>query len=164
MQEITYRTATPDDAESISDLILNSQREFCFHEYTQDGQELMQRLCGAKALKNYIERGDVYFVAEHNEKIIGVAGIRDNEHLAHNFVDTAWHRHGISRQLWDLASAECVRRGNPGTFDLRASTYAIPVYEKWGFVRTAPTNQEYGITSTPMEMSGASELHAKRSV
>lgn len=154
MQDPIYRPATVDDAERISDLILSSQREFCFHEYTEEGQQLMSRLCGVNAIRQYIERGDIYFVAEQDGAIIGVAGIRDNQHLAHNFVRADWHRRGISRRLWDLASAECMRRGNPGSFDLRASTYAIEVYKKWGFVLVGPTEREYGITSTPMALSG----------
>lgn len=155
MEKVIFREATLDDADAISNLILESQREFCFHEYTAEGQELMSRLCGTKALRHYLERGDVYFVAESEGKIIGVAGIRENAHLAHNFVDSEWHRRGVSKRLWKLASEECMRRGNPGSFDLRASTYAIPVYEKWGFVQAAPADQEYGITSTPMKLGMA---------
>ena len=155
MSGIEYREAAVQDGDAISDLIMESQRLFCFHEYTPEGQELMAEVCGRKALKHYLERGDVYFVAESDGKIIGVAGIRDNEHLAHNFVEANWHRQGISKRLWELASGECLRRGNPGSFDLRASTYAIPVYLKWGFVQTGPTDQEYGITSTPMKLDMA---------
>lgn len=152
MDDVTFREAVLDDADAISDLIMDSQRQFCFHEYTPAGQQLMAEVCGRKALKHYLERGDVYYVAESEGKIIGVAGIRDNSHLAHNFVDANWHRRGVSRRLWKLASDECLRRGNPGSFDLRASTYAIPVYLSWGFVQTGPTDQEYGITSTPMAL------------
>jgi GNAT superfamily N-acetyltransferase len=152
MGEIEYREAVLQDGDAISGLIMASQRQFCFHEYTAKGQELMADVCGRKALKYYLERGDVYFVAESDGRIIGVVGIRDNKHLAHNFVEASWHRQGISKRLWDLASAECLRRGNPGTFGLRASTYAIPVYLQWGFVQTGPTDHEYGITSTPMKL------------
>ena len=151
-QDVLYRVALPDDAGPISDLILASQREFCFHEYTPDGQRLMARVCGRKAVRQYLERGDVYFIAESRGTIIGVAGIWDNHHLAHNFVATQWHLQGISKRLWHLASTECRKRGNPGRFELRASTYAIPVYEKWGFVRTGPTAMEQGIVSTPMAL------------
>lgn len=153
MSDVTFREAGIADADAISDLIMASQRQFCFHEYTPEGQALMARVCGREALKQYLGRGDVYFVAEADGMIVGVAGIRDNTHLAHNFVDSNWHRRGISKRLWQLASEECLRRGNPGCFDLRASTYAIPVYLKWGFAQTAPTDQEYGITSTPMTLN-----------
>ena len=153
MSEIWYRMATLEDADSISKLILDSQRKYCFHEYTEGGQKLMLRLCGVKAIQFYIERDDVYFVALNDDQIVGVVGIRDNDHLAHNFVDDNFHRNGISKELWRLATEECRKRGNEGSYNLRASTYAIPVYEKWGFVQTAPADQEYGITSTPMGLN-----------
>ena len=151
--EIAFRPGTAADAEAVSVLICDSQREFCFHEYTEEGKTLMLDLCGVQAIAHYIKRGDVYFVATHEGSVIGVAGIRDNDHLAHNFVHSDWHRQGISNQLWKLASDECRKRGNPGSFNLRASTYAIAVYEKWGFVRTGPTDQDHGITSTPMALN-----------
>ena len=153
MPEITYRVARLEDADYISTLIIDSQRKYCFHEYTEDGQKLMLRLCGTEAIKSYIERGDVYYVAWNGKKIIGVAGIRDNDHLTHNFVEASFHRKGISKELWRLATEECSRRGNQGSYNLRASTYAISVYEKWGFIQTGPADQEYGITSTPMELN-----------
>lgn len=104
VMKITYRQANLKDAENISYLILESQREFCFHEYTEEGKKLMLRLCGTRAIESYLDRRDVYFVAIHDSEIIGVAGIRDNEHLSHNFVAADWHRQGISKRLWDLTN------------------------------------------------------------
>ncbi|NOX51791.1 MAG: GNAT family N-acetyltransferase [Gammaproteobacteria bacterium] len=56
-------------------------------------------------------------------------------------------------ELLKFATEECRRRGNQGSYNLRASTYAIPVYEKWGFGQTGAADQEYGITSTPMVLN-----------
>lgn len=149
---ICYRQAVADDASQISTLILDSQHEFTFHEYTPAGQELMQKLCSGRAIREYIERGDIYFVAEIDGAIIGVIGIRQTSHVAHNFVATSWHRKGISGQLWKLGRAACLAAGNRGEFDLRASTFAIPVYEKWGFVITGEAEDTGGIISTPMRL------------
>jgi len=152
MSGISFREAILDDVERISTLILVSQDEFCFHEYTEDGKNLMRRLCGIDAIRSYVERGDIYYVAEFEERLIGVAGMRDREHLSHNFVARAWHRRGISNQLWRFVSDECERQGNDGSFSLNASTYAIPVYEKWGFEIVGPINHAYGLAFTPMEL------------
>jgi len=152
MSEITYREATADDADAISLLILDSQKEFCFHEYTEEGKQLMQQLCGTDAIRSYMDRGDVYYVAECEASLVGVAGVRDNEHLSHNFVDKKWHRKGISNRLWKLVSSECMRQGNRGAFNLNASTYAIPVYKKWGFRISGPMSQEFGLAFTPMNL------------
>jgi GNAT superfamily N-acetyltransferase len=152
MTDLIYREATTGDAEKISTLIIDSQKAFCFHEYTDDGKKLMLRLCGSSAIHSYIERGDIYYVAERGDFIVGVVGVRDNEHLSHNFVDKNWHRQGISNHLWKLVSAECVRRGSCGSFNLNASTYAISVYERWGFRITGSRSHEYGLAFTPMEL------------
>jgi GNAT superfamily N-acetyltransferase len=113
----------------------------------------MLRLCSAESIRSFVERGDVYYVALHGSQIIGVAGIRDNGHLTHNFVDDGFHRQGISRELWQLATAECSRQGNQGSYNLRVSTYAIPVYKKWGFVQTGAADHEHGITSTQIALT-----------
>jgi len=41
------------------------------------GQKLMLRLCSAKAMKPYIELGDIYYVALIGKRTIGVTEIRD---------------------------------------------------------------------------------------
>jgi GNAT superfamily N-acetyltransferase len=153
MSGVSYREATAEDAECISNLILESQEEFCFHEYSEDGKKLMLHLCGVDAIRSYIVRGDSYYVAECDGDFVGVAGVRDNEHLSHNFVDKNWHRQGISNNLWKLVSDECIRRGNNGSFNLNASTYAIPVYERWGFKVTGAMSHEHGLSFTPMELN-----------
>ncbi|MEM7015881.1 MAG: GNAT family N-acetyltransferase [Pseudomonadota bacterium] len=151
---IHYRTANESDAQAISKLILDSQAKFTFHEYSDAGREFMLRLCSEAAINEYLQRGDTYFVAEHDAVIIGVIGIRDAEHISHNFVDDAWHGRGISSALWRLGQNACRAAGNPGVFTLRASTYAIPIYEKWGFIKTAAAEDTGGIISTPMRLDG----------
>ena len=152
MGEITFRLATVDDADAISTLILDSQKEFCFREYTEDGKRFMLQLCGSDAIRSYIDRGDIYYVAESDDSLVGVAGVRDTEHLSHNFVNKRWHRKGISNHLWKLVSNECIRQGNRGSFNLNASSYAIPVYKKWGFNVSGPISHEYGLAFTPMDL------------
>lgn len=90
MTEITYREATRDDAKGISSLILESQEEFSFHEYTEEGKKVMLQLCGAEAIQSYVEHGDIYWVALHENQLIGVAGVRDKNHPT-----ISWLRVGI---------------------------------------------------------------------
>lgn len=44
----------------------------------------------------------------------------------------------------------CSEAGNPGHFELRASTFAIPIYEHWGFEKVGGAGDTGGIISTPM--------------
>ena len=154
MQGITFRIATPDDAGAISQLVLNLQARFTFHEYTEDGKALMARELAPAKIADTIGRGDVVFLAEQGSRLVGVVSIRENEHLSLNFVDENFHKRGISSVLWALGREECIKRGNVGRFTLRASTFAIPVYEKWGFVLTGEINRSGGILSYPMVLEG----------
>lgn len=149
-QDITFRAAAPEDAGAISKLVLASQTKFTFHEYTEEGRALMLRGLAPEAVADTITGGNVVFLAEKNKRLIGVVSIRDNQHLSLNFVDERLHRQGVSAELWALGKAECIRRGNPGRFTLRASTYAIPIYEKWGFVKTGEIDRSGGTFSHPM--------------
>jgi GNAT superfamily N-acetyltransferase len=148
--DITYRPGTAEDAGAISGLVLRLQRRFTFHEYTQAGRALMESQLERSAVANTITAGNVVFVAERNGLLIGVVSIRNNAHLSLNFVDEAHHRIGVAGSLWELGKTECIKRGNPGRFTLRSSTFAIPVYEKWGFVRNGPIDRNGGTYSHPM--------------
>jgi GNAT superfamily N-acetyltransferase len=152
---VLLRNGSPDDAAAISGLILEAQASFSFHEYSVQGRTLMAQLCSADALRNYLERGDCYRVAFSGGQLIGVIGIREGNHIAHNFVDAQHHQRGISGRLWREARAACLAgtlsSGKPGTFTLQASSYAIPVYVRW--VQTASAIDQNGIVSTPMQLT-----------
>jgi hypothetical protein len=49
-----------------------------------------------------------------------------------------------------VARREAVARGGPGQFTVNSSNYAVPVYEAFGFVRTAPTQCLKGLYFNPM--------------
>lgn len=154
---VHLRPARLDDAETISALILRSQQKFTYHEFSVGGQAIMARACSAESIHSFVQRGDIYVVSEIDEEIVGVTGLRESPpgagwHLVHNFVDERWHRLGIAQQMWDLARQTCLQIGNGPRFTLRSSTFAIGVYERWGFVRTGPRTSEHGITWTPMAL------------
>ncbi|NKC10848.1 MAG: GNAT family N-acetyltransferase [Gammaproteobacteria bacterium] len=156
MPPITYRPGLPEDAAAVSTLIINVQREFTFRDFTTEGQALMQEFCAPSAIKKYIERGDIYFVACAGADVIGVIGVKDHSHMMFNFVRPAWHRQGISTHLWQRAKAACLAAGNTGTFTLRSSAFAIPVYQRWGFAATGEAVSDRGIVYTPMRLSSKS--------
>ena len=44
--------------------------------------------------------------------------------------------------------------GHDGVFTVNSSTYALPVYMRFGFVRTAPTQESKGLRYNPMQLGG----------
>lgn len=105
-------------------------------------------------LRGFMQAGIRYYAAVENGTLAGFIAIRDNSHLFHMFVSKSHHRKGVARQLWDVARAEAMAQGNPGMFTVNASNYAVPVYEKMGFVRTGPTQSKNGIFYNPMQLDG----------
>ena len=68
------------------------------------------------------------------------------KHIALFFVDGKYHMQGIGRQLWNV-----MLRENPNhELTVHSSLYAIPVYERLGFVKTGAIQTENGITYLPM--------------
>ncbi|WP_179957703.1 GNAT family N-acetyltransferase [Exilibacterium tricleocarpae] len=149
---IYYRPAKTTDAAAISKLILDTQSQFSVENFSPEGERLLAKVCSAEAIEGYLESGYIYFVAEDEATIVGVIGVRDRCHIEHNFVRGDYHRQGISSQLWRLAKESCLQQGNKGEFELRASTFAIPIYERWGFVKEGEKQSIGGIIFTPMRL------------
>lgn len=103
-------------------------------------------------IKQLIESGLRYHLAEINGNIVGIIGMKDNVHLYHLFVDEAFQRKGIARQLWGVAMQHCKMAGNPGIFTVNASRYAQSVYESFGFLAQSGPQERKGVVTIPMQL------------
>jgi GNAT superfamily N-acetyltransferase len=146
------RPATPRDAEAISALIMRLSPTFTLHP---DGQGAEKFFAGVtpEAIQEYLALPEyAYRVAEEEGALAGVVGVRGNSHLFHLFVDPAHQGRGLSRRLWKMAMDTAIRAGNPGEFTVNSSLYAVPVYERYGFVPTGPRVEMHGIAFVPMKL------------
>jgi ribosomal protein S18 acetylase RimI-like enzyme len=107
------------------------------------------------AIVKFVSDGFRYHVALAGDEIVGFVGIRDNRHLYHLFVAESFQRRGVGRRLWEVAHEECRSRSHAGPFTVNSSTNAIPMYERLGFRRTAPTQDQGGVVFNPMALSDA---------
>ena len=107
----------------------------------------------ADGIRQLIESGLRYHLAELDDNIIGIVGMKDNKHLYHLFVDENFQGKGIARQLWNIAMANCKVAGNPGEFTVNSSRYAQHVYESFGFVAQSAPHERNGIMTLPMKMT-----------
>ncbi|WP_420126884.1 GNAT family N-acetyltransferase [Longimicrobium sp.] len=146
------RPATAGDAAGISALILSVSRFFTLHPDGEGAEAFLANL-SPQAIGGYlVSPAFAYQVAEEDGALAGVVAIRDNAHLHHLFVAAAHHGRGLARQLWDAAREAALRAGNPGEFTVNSSIYAIPVYERFGFVPTGPRVEQNGIAFLPMKL------------
>lgn len=140
------------DIPAVARLMRTLSEEFIVHESTTEAAASFVRENDEAGILNFIDAGIVYRVAEIDGRVVGFIAIRENRHLFHMFVDKAYHRRGIARQLWEVARKAAIEAGNPGVFTVNSSNYALPVYEKLGFVRTEPTRETNGLYYNPMRL------------
>lgn len=95
----------------------------------------------------------MYHVAETGHGLVGVVGVKDNNHLYHLFVAEQYQHQGIARKLWRVAMQACLDKGNPGEFTVNSSSYARGVYKKLGFVEQSGPREKGGVVFFPMKLS-----------
>jgi GNAT superfamily N-acetyltransferase len=150
-EALILREAAPGDAEAISALM---------HPLLRYALADPDRPEEAAAYSHVISVGFVaaalasdryrYHVAEVDGEIAGVVAVRDGAHLFQLYVAEPLHGRGIAARLWDTARRDARARGNPGRFTVNSSRYAIPVYERFGFVATDALQIKDGIAFLPM--------------
>ena len=158
MTPVTIRAARVEDAEAISALITSLA-----HHGLADADDpgaaaaffatvTPDAIAGALADARYR-----YYVAQADGVLAGVIGMRDAGHLYHLFVAEPFRGRGIAARLWDLARAEALAQGNPGRFTVNSTRFAIPVYERLGFVAADELQAREGLVYLPMRMDPADE-------
>lgn len=82
--------------------------------------------------------------------LVGVLCMRAPQHIGGFFVRADYHRRGIGRALFEV-----MRQDYPvQVFTVHSSPYAVPVYERLGFVATAAEQVTDGLRYTPMQCNG----------
>jgi GNAT superfamily N-acetyltransferase len=140
------------DIRAVATLMRSLSDEFIVHECTPEAAAYFANENNESGIRGFVQSGMAYYVAEKDDQIAGFIALRDNRHVFHMFVDKAYHRQGIASALWQVARAAALATGNPGQFTVNASNYALSVYEKMGFVRTAETQCKNGIYFNPMRL------------
>ena len=80
--------------------------------------------------------------AFEGDKLIGILASRsEGSHIALFFVDGAYHGRGIGRSLWNAFLAD----SDQDEITVNSSLYAVKIYEKLGFTKTAEPQEVRGI-------------------
>ena len=81
------------------------------------------------------------------DSLIGILASRnEGSHIALFFVDGAYHGQGIGRSLWNAFLSD----SNQNEITVNSSLYAVGIYEKLGFIKTAEPQEDSGIRFVPM--------------
>jgi len=146
------RIARKEDSSVISELLTTLTRKFIATEFTDVGVKNILHSMQPEAIAYYFDQGYRYHLGEIKNRVMGVVGTRDNSHLYHLFVKESEHGKGYSRELWEVAKAECLAQGNAGSFTVNSSLNAQEVYKSWGFVPIGGIRESGGVKDIPMKL------------
>ncbi|HWW04997.1 GNAT family N-acetyltransferase [Collimonas sp.] len=91
-----------------------------------------------------------YIAALAGDVLAGFIAIRDRSHIFHLFVAPEFQRQGLAARLWQAALAAAP---DLEFFTVNSSPFALPVYERFGFVKTGPRVEMHGICFVPMRLA-----------
>ena len=150
---LRIRLAQPDDARAVGVLIRRIARRWILPDQTHDaGQALLSRL-SARALREKIIEGQRFHLGYLDDRLVGVAAMRDDCHLVQFFVTTKFQGRGFARRLWLRTMQDALRRAGTRCFTLNATRCAVPVYRHLGFHATDGERlSPNGLMTTPMKL------------
>ena len=85
------------------------------------------------------------------ERIVGIMGVRNTNHVSLLFVDRDFHRRGIGSALMKYYFKDASRSGITHV-TVNSSPYAVDFYHKIGFTDVREEVEKDGIRFTPMRM------------
>jgi GNAT superfamily N-acetyltransferase len=151
--DVSYRLARPEDARAIGTLARRVTRRWILPEQAPGAGVKILAGMSAKAIRTMIAEGRRFHLALLDERIVGVAAMRDDSHLFQFFVSTRHQGRGIARRLWQRIMHDAVRRAGTRRFTLNSSLIAVPVYLRLGFVTNGPlSTAAEGLVTMPMRL------------
>lgn len=139
-------------------LVRNVFNEFEAPEYPPEGVREFMGYIQPDAIAGRIRRGELLVWGLWQGGVLaGVLALRLPGDISLLFVDKAYHRQGMARELFEVARL-CALEAGAAEMKVHASPYAVDAYGHFGFVSTGPAVLENGIRYIPMRMPlGANE-------
>jgi len=112
-------------------------------EYSDEGVENFRKTIQEPS---FSERICCYGAFDENQLVGMLATRNEGAHIALFFVEEAYHRRGIGRDMFALA----LSASKTDAITVNSSPFAVQVYRQLGFVETKPEQLLDGIRFTPM--------------
>ncbi|MGN0634287.1 MAG: GNAT family N-acetyltransferase [Oscillospiraceae bacterium] len=112
--------------------------------YPENGKQAFRDAIHSEEYLNMLSA----YGAFDGKELIGIIATRnEGAHVALFFVKGVHQGKGIGRNLWNVVLEENASE----TVTVHSSLYAVPIYEKLGFVQTGDIQEDHGIKYIPME-------------
>jgi GNAT superfamily N-acetyltransferase len=138
----------------VSNLVARSFNEFVAPDFPDEGIDEFFSYANPRALQKRSEGSHFVLVAESDGVIAGMIEVKEMRHISMLFVYKAFHRKGIGKELFN-AALERIKSidHSPEMLTVNSSRFAVPFYERLGFVRSEEEKIIHGVIHIPMALS-----------
>ena len=152
--EIKVVRAEPGDWEEAMELAWRTFLKFEAPGYSEEGiLNFLNLISDEKLYRMYLNGGFKLFVAKKDGKTVGMGALRLLNHVSLLFVDKAYHRQGIGRELVRALQREAIAVTGSCGITVNSAPYAIGFYETLGFTKTQELVKADGIEFLPMTIA-----------
>jgi len=149
-----FRTLKPGEEIEVCNLVARSFNEFIAPGFSEEGVQEFFKYANPRALKKRSESGYFAMVAESGGEITGIIELKENNHISMLYVHKAFHRKGVAKELVRLALEEVSSNNeNIEEITVNSSRYAVPFYERLGFIQYENEKSIYGVIHIPMALT-----------
>lgn len=121
-------------------------------EYSKEGIKNFKNFIKDPVLKKLFVNGAYHTIAAfYNGLMVGIIGLRNENHISLLFVDRDFHRKGIAKRLVHDMEHFVSDKYNVSFLTVNSSPYAREFYHKIGFIDTNVELVADGIRYTPMK-------------
>jgi GNAT superfamily N-acetyltransferase len=136
-----FRKAKLSDAQALSTLALSLAKYYADNESISP---FFAKKITVEAFETYLQDSIAYehYVYEKEGRIVAYFSLLNATHFLYLFVDEKYHKQGIAKALVEYA----LKGKNERQYQVSASLYAVPFYEKLGFVKSALVQENNGMS------------------
>lgn len=154
MENISIIRAEASDWEPAMELAWKTFLKYEAGDYSREGiDNFLNFISDEKLFKMFLEGSYVLYVAKENEKVVGLTSLRAGNHISLLFVDEAYHRKGIGRELL-ISIQKSIKSDGVVKMTVNAAPFAVGFYERVGFMKVGGMLETDGIIYQPMTIMG----------
>ena len=150
-KDITFREIKDGEESRACHLVMESFNEFVAPGYSEEGVTEFSKYLNPQFMQWRLANNHFVLVALDKDVLIGIIEVRNDNHISLLFVKKAYHKRGISKKVLEMTITKCRQyNANNAIIEVNSSPFAVPVYEKMGFVKTNTEQIINGIRFIPM--------------
>jgi GNAT superfamily N-acetyltransferase len=144
------RPAVSSDAVQISALVCDLADSLLVHPDGEEARRFYAIMQPQRIASNMIQDDRSYLVAEVEGEIVGMILVLNNNYIGQFFVQRERQGFGIGSALWKAVLLRAKSAGADGTFTVKSSIAAEPVYRRFGFQVIGVESVDSGFRFIPM--------------